>query len=41
LPLACSLEAGFPVAALGTFAGELGPDDVRRYTYRVVPKQTL
>lgn len=41
LALAYSVEAGFPVSALDKFAGELCPNDVRRFTYRVVPKPTL
>jgi len=41
LALANSVEAGFPVSALETFAGEICPQDMRRFTYRIVPKPTL
>ena len=41
LTLAYSVEKGLPVSALDKFAGRISPHDVRRFTYRVVPKPTL
>jgi putative toxin-antitoxin system antitoxin component (TIGR02293 family) len=41
LTLAYSVEKGLPVSALDKFAGRICPHDVRRFTYRVVPKPTL
>jgi putative toxin-antitoxin system antitoxin component (TIGR02293 family) len=41
LTLAYSVEKGLPVSALDKFAGRVSPHDVRRFTYRVVPKPTL
>ncbi|HEX9360517.1 MAG TPA: antitoxin Xre/MbcA/ParS toxin-binding domain-containing protein [Bradyrhizobium sp.] len=41
LTLAYSVKKGLPVSALDKFAGRLAPHDVRRFTYRVVPKPTL
>lgn len=41
LALAYSVEKGLPVSALDRFAGRVAPQDVRRFTYRVVPKPTL
>src|SRR3954451_12932623 len=41
LTLAYSVEKGLPVSALERFAGRVSPNDVRRFTYRVVPKPTL
>ena len=41
LTLAYSVEKGLPVSALDRFAGRVSPQDVRRFTYRVVPKPTL
>lgn len=41
LALAYSVEKGLPVSALDTFAGHVCPHDVRRFSYRVVPKPTL
>jgi putative toxin-antitoxin system antitoxin component (TIGR02293 family) len=41
LALAYSVEKGLPVSALDRFAGRVSPQDVRRFTYRVVPKPTL
>lgn len=41
LTLAYSVEKGLPVSALDKFAGKISPHDVRRFTYRVVPKPTL
>ena len=41
LTLAYSVEKGLPVSALDKFAGRVSPNDVRRFTYRVVPKPTL
>ena len=41
LTLAHSVERGLPVSALDKFAGLVCPHDVRRFTYRVVPKPTL
>ena len=39
--LARSVEKGLPVSALDKFAGRVSPQDVRLFTYRVVPKPTL
>src|SRR5436190_16527063 len=41
LTLAYSVQKGLPVSALDRFAGRVSPQDVRRFTYRVVPKPTL
>jgi putative toxin-antitoxin system antitoxin component (TIGR02293 family) len=41
LTLAYSVKKGLPVSALDKFAGRVCPHDVRRFTYRVVPKPTL
>jgi putative toxin-antitoxin system antitoxin component (TIGR02293 family) len=41
LALARSVQKGLPVSALDRVAGRVSPDDVRRFTYRVVPKPTL
>jgi putative toxin-antitoxin system antitoxin component (TIGR02293 family) len=41
LTLAYSVQRGLPVSALDRVAGRVSPDDVRRFTYRVVPKPTL
>ncbi len=41
LTLAYSVQKGLPVSALDRFAGLVSPQDVRRFTYRVVPKPTL
>lgn len=41
LTLASSVEKGLPVSALEKFANHICPQDVRRFTYRVVPKPTL
>lgn len=41
LTLAYSVEKGLPVSALDKLAGRVSPNDVRRFTYRVVPKPTL
>jgi putative toxin-antitoxin system antitoxin component (TIGR02293 family) len=41
LALAYSVLKGFPVSALDKFAGVVCPQDVRRFTYRVIPKATL
>jgi putative toxin-antitoxin system antitoxin component (TIGR02293 family) len=41
LTLASSVEKGLPVSALEKFANRISPQDVRRFTYRVVPKPTL
>jgi putative toxin-antitoxin system antitoxin component (TIGR02293 family) len=41
LSLAYSVQKGLPVSALDRVAGRVSPDDVRRFTYRVVPKPTL
>ncbi len=41
LTLASSVEKGLPVSALEKFANRVSPQDVRRFTYRVVPKPTL
>ena len=41
LTLAYSVQKGLPVSALDKFAGRVSPNDVRRFTYRVVPKPTL
>jgi len=41
LTLAYSVQKGLPVSALDRVAGRLCPGDVRRFTYRVVPKPTL
>ena len=41
LTLAYSVEKGLPVSALDKFADRISPNDVRRFTYRVVPKPTL
>src|SRR6267143_952582 len=41
LTLAYSVQKGLPVSALDKFAGRVSPNDVRRITYRVVPKPTL
>ncbi|WOH48090.1 antitoxin Xre/MbcA/ParS toxin-binding domain-containing protein [Bradyrhizobium sp. sBnM-33] len=41
LTLARSVEKGLPVSALDKFAGRVSPQDVRDFTYRVVPKPTL
>jgi len=41
LALAYSVQKGFPVSALDKFAAVVCPDDVRHFTYRVVPKATL
>ncbi|MFG3592570.1 MULTISPECIES: antitoxin Xre/MbcA/ParS toxin-binding domain-containing protein [Bradyrhizobium] len=41
LTLARSVEKGLPVSALDKFAGRVSPQDVRHFTYRVVPKPTL
>src|SRR5918996_10790 len=39
--VARSVEKGLPVSALDKFAGRVSPQDVRLFTYRVVPKPTL
>jgi putative toxin-antitoxin system antitoxin component (TIGR02293 family) len=41
LTLAYSVQKGLPVSALDRFAGHVSPQDVRSFTYRVVPKPTL
>jgi putative toxin-antitoxin system antitoxin component (TIGR02293 family) len=41
LTLAYSVEKGLPVSALDKFADRVSPNDVRRFTYRIVPKPTL
>ncbi|MBR1122338.1 DUF2384 domain-containing protein [Bradyrhizobium lablabi] len=41
LSLAYSVQKGLPVSALDRVAGRVSPGDVRRFTYRVVPKPTL
>jgi len=41
LTLAHSVQRGLPVSALDRVAGRVSPNDVRRFTYRVVPKPTL
>ena len=41
LTLASSVEKGLPVSALEKFANLVSPQDVQRFTYRVVPKPTL
>jgi putative toxin-antitoxin system antitoxin component (TIGR02293 family) len=41
LTLARSVEKGLPVSALDKFAGRVSPQNVRDFTYRVVPKPTL
>ena len=41
LTLAYSVQEGLPVSALDRVAGRVSPSDVRRFTYRVVPKPTL
>src|SRR6266513_3503709 len=41
LTLAYSVQKGLPVSALDRVAGRVSPNDVRRFTYRVVPKPTL
>ena len=41
LTLAYSVAKGLPVSALDRFAGRVSPQDVRRFTYRIVPKPTL
>ncbi|MGH9808088.1 MAG: antitoxin Xre/MbcA/ParS toxin-binding domain-containing protein [Terriglobia bacterium] len=41
LSFAYSVQRGLPVSALDRFAGVVSPQDVRRFTYRVVPKPTL
>ena len=41
LTLAYSVEKGLPVSALEAFASRIAPQDVRRFTYKVVPKPTL
>jgi putative toxin-antitoxin system antitoxin component (TIGR02293 family) len=41
LTLAHSVQKGLPVSALDRVAGRISPNDVRRFTYRVVPKPTL
>jgi putative toxin-antitoxin system antitoxin component (TIGR02293 family) len=41
LSLAYSIQKGLPVSALDRVAGHVSPNDVRRFTYRVVPKPTL
>jgi putative toxin-antitoxin system antitoxin component (TIGR02293 family) len=41
LTLAYSVQKGLPVSALDRVAVRVSPSDVRRFTYRVVPKPTL
>jgi putative toxin-antitoxin system antitoxin component (TIGR02293 family) len=41
LALAYGVLKGFPVSALDRLAAMVCPHDVRRFTYRVVPKPTL
>lgn len=41
LTLARSVEKGLPVSALDKIADRVSPQDVRHFTYRVVPKPTL
>ena len=41
LALAYSVQKGLPVSALDRFAGRVSPQDVRGFSYRVVPKPTL
>jgi putative toxin-antitoxin system antitoxin component (TIGR02293 family) len=41
LTLAYSVAKGLPLSALDKFAGRISPNDVRGFTYQVVPKPTL
>jgi putative toxin-antitoxin system antitoxin component (TIGR02293 family) len=41
LGLAYSVQKGLPVSALDRVAGRVSPDNIRRFTYRIVPKPTL
>jgi putative toxin-antitoxin system antitoxin component (TIGR02293 family) len=41
LALAQRVERGLPVSTLEKFAGHVSPHDVRRFSYRLVPKSTL